>query len=138
MRRTYAIVVALLVCAVQMSGQVWDWARGSGGSAELDAVRGLAADAEGNCYFTGYFKGTMSLGGFTLTSNGGTDIFLGRMNRDGSVAWLQGIGNQYDDYGYGVAMSADGHVVFVGKVVDTATFGGIQIKPRSDPAIPMM
>jgi len=55
------------------------WSK-SFGSAADDIAYGVAVDASGNAFVTGYFQGTVDfssgLGGGTLTSAGVVDVFL--------------------------------------------------------------
>jgi hypothetical protein len=51
------------------------WARDFGGI-NVDIGRGIAVDASGSSYTTGYFEGSMTVSNTTLTSAGGSDIFI--------------------------------------------------------------
>jgi hypothetical protein len=53
------------------------WARNIGGARD-DNARGIAVDASGGLYVTGYFTDTAQLDPFTLISNGGRDAFVAR------------------------------------------------------------
>ena len=63
------------------------WAK-SFGSTGNDNGYGIAVDASGNSYTTGYFSGTMMVGSTTLTRVGtsGTDIFMIKLDASGSPA----------------------------------------------------
>jgi hypothetical protein len=50
----------------------------------------MAADASGNVYVAGVLMGTATFGATTLTSSGGTDIFVAKWNGSGFV-WAQRI-----------------------------------------------
>jgi hypothetical protein len=56
-------------------GGVHQWSRGFGGPLN-DLGRSVTTDASGNAIATGYFSGTLDLGGANLTSAAGDDIFL--------------------------------------------------------------
>ncbi len=51
------------------------WSRRLGGP-KGETGKGVAVDASGGIYVTGYFLGTTPLGGAPISSNGGFDIFL--------------------------------------------------------------
>ena len=55
------------------------WAEKGGGTIG-DQGRGIATDATGNVYATGYFRGTADFGGTQLTSSGGDDVFMLQYN----------------------------------------------------------
>jgi hypothetical protein len=57
----------------------WLWAMRAGGL-DWDIGNSIAVDPAGNACLTGYFEGTASYGAHTLTSNGGWDIFVARIN----------------------------------------------------------
>ena len=44
-------------------------------------------------YAAGTFRGTMTLGRDTLTSKGGDDVFLARIDPDGTIAWTRAVGS---------------------------------------------
>jgi len=58
------------------------WARSAGGAAS-DSGWGAATDGSGNVLVTGDFRDSASFGGTTLTSAGGTDIFVVKIGPNG-------------------------------------------------------
>lgn len=80
---------------------------------DVDLVPNAAvADAAGDVYLTG-----------TVAGQDGDDIFVARLAAaDGSLVWSlthDGAADASDDLGRGVALTADGEVVVVGRVSDT-------------------
>ena len=65
------------------------WAKGLGGSG-IDTGVGIAVDGSGNVYTTGAFSGTADFdpgsGTANLTSAGGTDVFVSRLDGAGALA----------------------------------------------------
>ncbi|WP_193188552.1 hypothetical protein [Nisaea sediminum] len=63
------------------------WARSVGGTGS-DLANSVKVDSSGNTYLTGYFQGTVDFdpgsGTKTLTSAGGADIFLLKLDSDGN------------------------------------------------------
>jgi hypothetical protein len=55
------------------------WAKGAGGNLE-DRAAGIALDASGNAYISGYFLGAASFGSTTITSSGSSDIYVAKLN----------------------------------------------------------
>lgn len=70
-----------LAIAKQMMICQWQWAAAAGGvdGAYGDYGRGIAVDSSGNCYVTGNFYGTATFGSTSLTSSGGSDIFVAKL-----------------------------------------------------------
>lgn len=54
------------------------------GSTGADQGYGIAVDASGSSYMTGYFSGTMTVGSTTLTPVDNQDIFVIKLNASGS------------------------------------------------------
>jgi len=84
------------------------WTRQFGTSAS-DVARGVATDASGNVYVSGYTGGALE-----GTSVGGTDAFLRSFGGDGTLRWTRQFGTSSFDAGYGVAADAGG-VYVVGR-----------------------
>jgi fibronectin type 3 domain-containing protein len=99
------------------------WSQRFGGTAD-DVAQGVAVDAAGNVFVTGYFTGSASFGGATLTAVGQTDIFLAKYSSAGVHQWSAGYGGFNPDRGYSVAVDAGGSVVIAGYLVGTVDFGG--------------
>jgi hypothetical protein len=57
----------------------WLWALSAGGTS-FDSAFEISVDCNGNSYVTGFFQGTASFGTFTLTSAGGTDVFVAKIH----------------------------------------------------------
>ena len=76
----------------------------------------VATDNSGNIYATGRFEGTVTIGELSLTSAGGTDIFVAKFNRFGSVQWLRrgGGSNFVDEEGKSIAVDGSGNVYVTG------------------------
>ncbi|HND50466.1 MAG TPA: SBBP repeat-containing protein, partial [Anaerolineales bacterium] len=97
-----------------------------GGDGE-DKSSDIAVDLSGNIYTTGYFYGTADfapgLGVFNLTSSGYEDIFISKLNVDGSFAWAKSIGGKgWLDNGNGIAVDVNGNVYITGSFTGTVDF----------------
>jgi hypothetical protein len=99
------------------------WARSFGGTASSSAY-GIAVDASGNSYTTGPFKGTMTVGSTTLTTVGGDDIFMIKLDAFGSPVWARSFGGTYAlDNAFSIAVDASGNSYTTGKFGGTMTVG---------------
>ena len=72
----------------------------------------LAVDAEGNTYATGDFTAKLIiLGNDTLTSAGGSDVFLAKFDTDGKIDWAKNFGDENNDYVEDIAVNSDGEIL---------------------------
>ena len=72
------------------------WATKMGGG-EGAGSQALAVDASGNLYLAGVFSGTATFGDTSLTSGGGMDIFVAKLDSNGNFLWTkQAGGPDYD------------------------------------------
>lgn len=112
-----------LLTAAQPTLPAWNWAA-AGGSTEDDESTAIAVDAAGNTYVTGYYSGaTAQFGADTLTSQGGTDIFVAKYDPSGALLWLRGGGSTQDDEGLGIAIDpVRGYCYVSGTIRGDATF----------------
>ena len=102
------------------------WSKNFGGTSS-DYGYGLATDASGNVYLTGYFYVSANFGGGTLTSKGSYDIFVASYDTSGKHRWSKAFGNTSGDYGYGIAVDGSGNVYVTGYFYNSVNFGGSTI-----------
>jgi len=98
------------------------WATKAGGSGS-DGGNGISALPDGSSIVTGSFSDTATFGSTTLTNAGSYDVFIAKMNADGTWAWATQAGGTEDDYGNGISALPDGSSIVTGSFSDTATFG---------------
>ena len=99
------------------------WARRFGDDQQQGST-GVALDTSGAVLMTGYLKGAVDFGsGPPLTSAGGADVFLAKLDGSGAVLWAQRFGDQQDQGSTGVAVDSDGRVVLAGYFDGTIDFG---------------
>ncbi len=97
------------------------------GSTSDDRARGIARDSLGNIYVTGAFSGTIDFdpsGGVTnLTSGGGLDIFVLKLDSNGVFQWARKFGNSgSSDIGYGITVDSLDNVLITGQFSGTFDF----------------
>ena len=101
------------------------WAKSVGGTIR-DEGYGIALDASGNVYCTGYFSGEADfdpgMDALLLLSNGDLDIFILKLDVDGNVVWAKNMGGIGPDAGYSVAVDAVGNVYSTGFFITKADF----------------
>ena len=76
---------------------------------------------------TGSFLVTATFGTTTLTSAGGRDIFVTKLDTNGNFLWaLQDGGTGLFDQGFGIAIDQCKNLYVHGRFVGTGTFGTIK------------
>lgn len=102
------------VWAVQMAG--------SGFSNGLS----ISTDASGNIYTTGTFDNTSDFnpgsGTFSLTSSGGSDIFISKLNSSGNFVWAKQFGSPLGDFGKSIFVDSFGDIYVAGSFNGTVDF----------------
>lgn len=93
------------------------WARSATGAGQEEA-KGIAVDANGNAFITGYYWDVpVTFDKITLTNNGGLDLFVTKYDPNGSVLWSTSAGGNTKEVGNAIAVD-DFNGVYV-----TGTFG---------------
>jgi hypothetical protein len=80
----------------------------------------VATDGAGNVVLTGLLYGTVDFGGGPLTSAGGSDIFVAKLDAFGNHVWSKRFGDASTQFGASVAVDSPGNVLLYG----TVDFGG--------------
>lgn len=100
----------------------WLWVIQAGGTYD-DWGSGITTDSSGNCYVTGQFIFNGTFGNTVLTSNGGYDIFVVKLDSNGNWLWAKKAGGTSDDLGSGIAIDSSGNCFVTGYFSSIATFG---------------
>ena len=98
----------------------WTTTFGSNGH---DQGHGVAVDGSGNVYVTGNFWVTVNFGAGDVTSAGGSDVFVTKLNSSGAHQWTNTYGGAINDNGYDVAVDGSGNVHVTGYFGRTVDFG---------------
>ena len=85
------------------------WAQAFTGNSVSAAA--VAADPAGNIVLAGHFAGSMP--GAQLASDGGNDVFILRMDRDGAPIWAGRMGGAGDDRATAAIVAGSGAFVYV-------------------------
>jgi hypothetical protein len=116
--RTSAGLEDIFLTKLNSSGSVV-WTRTIGGTAS-DIGRSVAVDSSDNIYITGYFRGTNvdfdpdPVDEDLHTSVGVEDIFLTKINSDGSYGWTKTLGGTDQDFGQSVAVDGSDNIYITG------------------------
>lgn len=91
------------------------WVKTIGGSAN-DIGNSLDLDSSANIYYTGSYATTVDFdpngGLFNISSNGGEDIFISKLDQYGNFVWAQSIGGIDLDRGYSI--DVEGNNIYLG------------------------
>jgi hypothetical protein len=99
------------------------WAKRFGGSGD-DVAYGLAVDEAGEVALSGKFQSSISFGGASLTSAGGDDAFLVKLDATGAQRWAKRFGSTSGDQSTGVAVDGTNNIVVTGYFTGSVDFGG--------------
>jgi hypothetical protein len=113
------------VAQLSPSGAV-NWADQMGGPSG-DVATSVAVGSGGAVTVGGSFQGTAAFGSTSLTSVGGSDAFVARLDSAGNVGWANGYGSAGSDGVSGVAVDATGRTTFVGNYAQALTFGSTTV-----------
>lgn len=116
----------ILVARLDPGGKV-RWAAALGG-ASRDVANAVSLDGTGNLLVTGYFSGSARFGSVTLSSRGGKDVFVARLDPQGKLLWAAGLGGSEDDEGLGLAADSNGRCYVSGRFAGSVNFGSVQRK----------
>ncbi|MDD1434596.1 SBBP repeat-containing protein, partial [Dolichospermum sp. ST_sed6] len=101
------------------------WVKRFGGTGNDFGVS-IKLDSSGNIYTTGGFQGTVDFdpgtGTSNLTSAGGLDVFISKLNSDGSFAWAKSFGGTGTDFGTSIKLDSSGNIYTTGTFQGTADF----------------
>jgi outer membrane protein OmpA-like peptidoglycan-associated protein len=93
----------------------------------------LALDKDGNKYAVGNFENTIDLGNNNLiTSNGATDIYIGKYDTKGICQWGTKIGGKNNENISAIYVEPNGNFFITGYFIGEAKFGEIKVKASSN------
>lgn len=98
------------------------WAKGLGGG----IANAIDYAPDGSLCVTGHFYASVDFDPDTssniLTSMGGTDIFIARYDSSGSLGWVEGFGNFWNDEGLSLCADNSSNMVVSGVYIGTVDF----------------
>lgn len=115
----------ILLCGAAVLGAQtpqWQWAVKAGGI-DGDEGQSIAIDGNGNQYIIGCFDEIATFGNHTLTTGGGKDIFVAKLDSSGNWLWAIQAGGTDRDYGIDITLDGQGNAWVTGHFEGTASFG---------------
>ncbi|MBD2768728.1 T9SS type A sorting domain-containing protein [Hymenobacter sp. BT664] len=124
----FALVATLSLSSFRGQAQDPTWAsvrRAASTTNTASYGDAIAVAPDGSRFFHGTFQGSFTFGGTTLTAVGaGFDSYLGKLNPDGSLAWLR----QYSGgLPWKLAVDATGNLYVGGNLGGTISFGSLTL-----------
>jgi hypothetical protein len=123
------LLAALVLTTGTPSTYAWSSAQATVsvfGGAGTDWGFSIAVDSSGNVYTTGYFQGTVDFdpgaGTSNLTSAGGADVFVSKLDSSGALVWAKSFGGASADRGQSIAVDSSGNVYTIGYFAGTVDF----------------
>lgn len=104
----------------------YDWATSAGGS-DYDSVFAISSIDNNSTFITGTFSGSASFGDTTLISSSEQEIFIAKLNADGTFAWANKVGGFGNDYVKSIKGQNDGSSFIIGTFTGVASFGGTSL-----------
>ncbi len=98
------------------------WAQKAGGPS-TDRGEAVAVSSTGQIFITGSFKESATFGTVLLSSLGGSDTFISKLNSDGNFLWTKQAGGIGNIIGRGIATDEYGDIYVVGSFTGVASFG---------------
>jgi len=98
------------------------WSKSFGDAMEQEEIQ-VAIDKDGNVILGGSFQGTVDFGGGPLESAGSNDVFVAKLDKDGSPMWSKRFGNDKNQTLESVAVGPAGEIAIAGGFEATIDFG---------------
>lgn len=111
----------------------WVWALAANGDGD-QVGQAIAIDTSGDAYVTGFIEGNSTFD-TALSQTEGKDIFVAKVNNDGTWGWVEhveGIGN---DYGRGLDLDSNDAIHITGKHTDYSLFGTTNLTASFGPEV---
>ena len=100
----------------------WVWAK-SFGSTGNDVASAVTTLPDGSILVTGYYTGTVAFGSTSLTSAGGRDIYVAKLDATGNWLWAVSAGGAGNEGATRISATTDGTAVISATYSGSITFG---------------
>jgi len=110
---------------------IWQWATQAGGD-YADYGWSITSDMSNNIYVAGEINDIASFGSYSITSNGGADIFVAKIDTLGIWQWAAQAGGNDSDFAYNLFPDNNGNILVTGAFNGTAIFGSQSITSNGE------
>jgi hypothetical protein len=102
-----------------------DWVKTYNNNVPAD-IRELSIDKSGYILLTGHFGDSLNfqtgVNSESIYSNGGSDIFIQKLDNQGNIIWTKSIGGTDEDIAYGIDSDEFGNIYVTGRFSGTVNF----------------
>lgn len=96
---------------------------GNSGFGQNVYSRDVFAYKNGTTLVSGYFSGTLTIGSTNFSSNGGTDVYVAAINKNGALSWLNQGGDNNNDLVLGLSADSNEFYYIGGYYSGSTEFG---------------
>jgi len=121
---TWAGVEDIFVAKIDTWGG-WQWASMAGSTQGYDVAYSIDIGPSGNAFIAGYFQFTAYFGTGSITTSGGSDVFIAKISPQGDWVWTGVAGGASSSEAYAVAVDSQGGVFVAGEFYSGISFGNI-------------
>ncbi|MBK9249231.1 MAG: hypothetical protein IPM69_14235 [Ignavibacteria bacterium] len=113
----FCLLFVLVTRLSAANSQEWLWAN-SYGTTGVNKSTAVVNDGSGNLYVTGFFESAqMKVGSFTLSNQGGRDVFVVKLSKSGTVIWAKSYGGSFDDVPTSLTIDSKGDCIVAGNYI---------------------
>jgi hypothetical protein len=94
------------------------------GGLQSQGATAIRVDSGGAAFVTGFFTGSIDFGPGAMSSVGGADVFVAKIDSAGNTVWAKSFGDAANQYGEALGVTAAGDVVVAGDYLGSINLGG--------------
>ncbi len=121
----HSLLLTILLINFVANAQQFDWAQGYGSFVQ-DEGKSITTDANGNVFTTGTFRFDADFDAgadtFSLTSQGGSDVFVQKLDATGNFVWAVSMGGTSFEIVHSIFVDNAGFVYLTGSFTGEADF----------------
>ena len=121
---TWAGVEDIFVAKIDTWGS-WQWASMAGSTQGYDVAHSIDIGPNGNAFIAGYFQFTAYFGTGSITTSGGSDVFIAKISQQGDWVWTGVAGGTSSSEAYAISVDSQGGVYVAGGFYTGIAFGNI-------------